>query len=539
MDPAAHPRVEPGSFRDPDTRVFHQDGAVLRALTDRALADWTSLAATRFFARFSEAGLLIPTRQISAAGDTLPAPPAAAEGWAAVLEHERVPVISYPYEWSFGMLRDAALLQLDLTLAALDEEMTLKDATPFNVQWMGARPTFIDVGSFTTYTPGDPWAGYRQFCETFLYPLLLQAYRNLPFHPWLRGRLEGITAEQCRACLSLRDWLRPGVLAHVVLQAKAQARYERTDGNVRRELRDAGFGAALIRNNVARLRRTVERLAWAPARSTWSGYQDELSYDEAEVDRKQAFVRGVASARHRALAWDIGCNTGVYSRIAAEHSDYVLALDADHLVVDRLYGALKQDAAGREHSAAGRGCRRSLTRPRVAGHGAPAAGGPRAARPHPLPRADAPRRDWPERAARRLRGVARRFRRGGRPGVRRPRRSDGEAAAAQPGRSDDQLFRGCGRCGARALLRCRDARDGRRGTADALPLPADASQRVVALSARARLRQTPAPGYRSCHRARRLALRWRQTPAPPQESCSRTPTRPVQGTTRSLRRSPR
>ena len=345
MDPAAHPRVEPGSFRDPDTRVFHQDGAVLRALTDRALADWTSLAATRFFARFSEAGSLIPTRQISASGDTLPAPPAAAEGWAAVLEHERVPVISYPYEWSFGMLRDAALLQLDLTLAALDEEMTLKDATPFNVQWIGARPTFIDVGSFTTYTPGDPWAGYRQFCETFLYPLLLQAYRNLPFHPWLRGRLEGITAEQCRACLSLRDWLRPGVLAHVVLQAKAQARYERTDGNVRRELRDAGFGAALIRNNVARLRRTVERLAWAPARSTWSGYQDELSYDEAEVDRKQAFVRGVASARHRALAWDIGCNTGVYSRIAAEHSDYVLALDADHLVVDRLYSALKQDAA--------------------------------------------------------------------------------------------------------------------------------------------------------------------------------------------------
>ncbi len=343
MDPAAHPRVEPGSFRDPDTRVFLQDGAILRGLSERALADWTSLAATGFFARFTEAGHLIPTRQVDAPGDSLPAPSAAVGSWAAVLEHDRVPVVSYPYEWSFGMLRDAALLQLDLTLAALDEAMTLKDATPFNVQWIGARPTFIDVGSFTTYTPGDPWAGYRQFCETFLYPLFLQAYRNVPFHPWLRGRLEGITAEQCRGCLSLRDWLRPGVLAHVVLQAQAQARFERSDGDVRRELRNAGFGAAMIRNNVARLRRTVERLAWTPARSTWSGYQDEHTYDDAEVERKQAFVQRVAAERRRTLVWDIGCNTGVYSRIASEHADTVLALDADHLVIDRLYAALRQD----------------------------------------------------------------------------------------------------------------------------------------------------------------------------------------------------
>ena len=343
MDPAARALVEPGSFRDPDTRVFYHDGAILRGLSERALADWTRLAATRFFARFSEAGLLIPTRQVSLPGEALPAPGTGAKEWAAVLEHERVPVVSYPYEWPFGMLRDAALLQLDLTLAALDEGMTLKDATPFNVQWTGARPTFIDVGSFTSYAPGDPWAGYRQFCETFLYPLFLQAYRDVPFHPWLRGRLEGMTAEQCRNCLSLRDWLRPGVLAHVVLQAKAQTRYEGTDADVRGELRDAGFGAALIRNNVARLRRTVEGLAWAPARSTWSAYQDEHSYDEAEVDHKQAFVRRIASARRRALVWDIGCNTGVYSRIAAEHADYVLALDADQLVIDRLYAALKED----------------------------------------------------------------------------------------------------------------------------------------------------------------------------------------------------
>ena len=338
MEASAPPRFESGSFRDPDTRVFHHDGGVFRALTERALADWTRLASTRFYRRFTDEGRLIGTRVADRADF-----PGLAPKWVAVLEHARLPVVSYPYEWTFGMLRDAALLQLDLTLAALDEGLTLKDATPFNVQWVGSRPTFIDIGSFTPYEPGAPWAGYRQFCETFLYPLFLQAYRNVPFHPWLRGRLDGITAAECRALLSGRDCLRAGVLTHVHLQAAAQARYEAAAGDVGADLRAAGFNAALIRNNVARLRRTVERLRWTPARSTWSDYQRILTYEDVDLDRKAGFVRRVLEARRWPLVWDIGCNTGVYSRMAADQADYVVALDADHLVVDRLYDALGKE----------------------------------------------------------------------------------------------------------------------------------------------------------------------------------------------------
>ena len=339
MEPSRFPRFEPGSFRDPDTRVFVHDGTVFRCLSARALADWTRLEATRFFARFTERGHLIPTRRV----DDRSGLPDLGPEWAAVLEHQRLPVVSYPYEWSFGMLKDAALLQLDLTLAAIDEEMTLKDATPFNVQWIGSRPTFIDLGSFTAYEPGDPWAGYRQFCETFLYPLFLQAYRNVPFQPWLRGRLDGITAEECRSWLSARDYLRPGVLTHVLLQAKAQARYEKADRDVKAELRAAGFGAALIRNNLIRLRRTVARLGWTPERSTWSSYERTQPYTPADLERKTGFVQRVLSTRRWSRVWDIGCNTGAYSRLAAEHAEYVLALDSDHLVVDRLYAALKAE----------------------------------------------------------------------------------------------------------------------------------------------------------------------------------------------------
>ena len=333
------PAFDPGSFRDPDTKVFRQGEAVFRCLTSRALADWTQLAASGFFARLTADGTLIPTEQVTDRSGL----PDLEPRWAAVLRHETVPFISYPYEWPFGMLRDAALLQLDLTHTALDEGMTLKDATPFNIQWLGSRPTFIDLGSFTAYEPGEPWAGYRQFCEQFLYPLFLQAYKNVPFHLWLRGRLDGMTSDVCQSLLSVRDYFRPGVLAHVYLQAKAQTRYEDSDRDIKKDLRAAGFGTSLIQNNLTRLRRTVERLEWNPLRSTWSEYERQHSYDDADVQRKSNFVRRVLAPRRWSLVWDIGCNTGTYSRLAAEHADYVLALDADHVVIDRLYHRLKEE----------------------------------------------------------------------------------------------------------------------------------------------------------------------------------------------------
>ncbi len=190
-------RLEPASFRDPDSRVFYAaNGDVCRALSADGLADWQRLAATRFFPQLVAEGRLVGSELIEAT---------APDGFAAVLRHETIPFVSYPYEWCFGMLRDAALLQLDLVAAALDEDMILKDASPYNVQWRGARPVFVDVGSFERLREGEPWAGYRQFCSLFLYPLMLQAWKGVPFNVWLRGSLEGISPNEVRGLLSLRD----------------------------------------------------------------------------------------------------------------------------------------------------------------------------------------------------------------------------------------------------------------------------------------------------------------------------------------------
>ena len=340
-DSTSSPNFDPGSFRDPDTRIFRHNGAIFRCLSRRALDDWTRLVSSDFYGQLTRERAVVATEQV----EDLRELPQLDSKWTAVLKHETVPFISYPYEWPFGMLKDAALLQLNLTLAALDDGMTLKDATPYNIQWFGTKPRFIDLGSFIAYEPGEPWVGYRQFCNQFLFPLFLQAYKDVPYHAWLRGRLEGIEAEHCRALLSSRDYFRPGVLTHVCLHAKAQARHEDSDRDVRQDLRAAGFSAAMIKTNIQRLRQIVERLTWNPDRSTWSEYTREHSYEDEDLCRKSDFVRRVLASRRWSLVWDLGCNTGTYSRLAAEHAEYVLALDADHLAVERMYAALKREGS--------------------------------------------------------------------------------------------------------------------------------------------------------------------------------------------------
>jgi SAM-dependent methyltransferase len=324
-----------GSFRDPGSRVFHQDGQIYRALDRRAMVNWERLAATRFFGAGVADGRIVGT-EMAVGVETI-------EGgeWVGVLRHEQIPVVSYPYEWTFSMLRDAALLQLDLLASALAEDMILKDSTPFNVQWRGTTPVFIDIGSFEALESGDVWIGYDQFLRQYLYPLMLTAYVGIPFQPWLRGQPDGLTADQLRRVMSSRDLLRKSGLLHVALPARA----ERTAGgggrNVRSELKDAGFSKEMIESNVSGLRRIVGGLEWNPGASRWNRYATECDHVQVDRGAKAAFVTRVLEADAPGIVWDVGANDGYFSKLAAETADYVLALDADAVILDEVYRALK------------------------------------------------------------------------------------------------------------------------------------------------------------------------------------------------------
>ncbi len=327
--------VDPGSYRDPGSRVFRRNSDVFRALDARAMADWEQLQTTRFFSAGVADGTIVSTERV----DVAPPP----GEWAGVLRHDAIPIISYPYEWTFSMLRDAALLQLDLMSAALAENMILKDATPYNVQWRGPRPVFIDIGSFERLEPGDLWVGYRQFLQQYLYPLMLTARVGVPFQPLLRGQPEGISADELSRMLSPKDRLRKSSLLHVILPARAERRYgmEGGDVDVRSELQQAGFTTNMIATNVTGLRRIVESLSWDPGSSTWNRYAADCDHVELQRDAKADFVTGSLLEHAPDVVWDLGTNDGYFAKLAAVTTDQVLALDADHLVLDELYQSLR------------------------------------------------------------------------------------------------------------------------------------------------------------------------------------------------------
>jgi hypothetical protein len=331
---------EPGSFRDPASTVFYLDGRVLRGLDGEAAAEWRALQDTRFFPRLLEQGKVCPTEQVPA--------PSGDGTWALVLEHERIPFVSYPYEWTFSMLRDAALLHLDILLDALDEGVTMKDGYAYNVQWRGTTPVFIDVVSFERLRGGEPWAGYRQFCQTFLYPLLLQAYKGVAFQPLLRGQVDGIPPDQMRRLFSGRDQLRPGVLKHVTLHSAMQSRMSKAGTqNTREELEAAGFSVELNRATVRALRKLVAGLSWRPDASHWADYQQTSTYTDQERAAKSEFVDQALAGRRLGLVWDLGCNDGTYSRIAARHAAGVVAVDVADDVIDGLYRRLRDEGEHR------------------------------------------------------------------------------------------------------------------------------------------------------------------------------------------------
>lgn len=335
-------QVDGGSFRDREGRVYVQGQRIFRGLSDSALTHFRALCKTRFYHAFSGAGEIIASREVDPSDA-----PRVSGNWAAFLEHQRVPYISYPYEWTFSMLRDAALLQLRLLEAALNEGWIMKDASPYNVQFVRGKPVFIDLPSFEPWSAGSPWNGYRQFCELNLFPLMLQAYKGLQFQPFLRARTGGVEVQAAAKLFGWRDRLRPGVFTHVWLQALLDRKYGGTDRNLRGELGSAGFNREMVLHNVRKLQKLLSRLRWAAAESEWADYEEFHNYAAQDLQLKMAFVEKAARAATARIAWDLGCNTGRFSRVLARHCELVLAMDADHLAVERLYHDAEAMQSGR------------------------------------------------------------------------------------------------------------------------------------------------------------------------------------------------
>jgi len=324
----------PGSYRDPSGFVYTRDGILYRQVNLDFQRQFEAFIASGLYDRLTGEGLLVPHEDVGLEH-------AASSEACAVLRPKRVPFISYPYEWSFGQLRDAALLTLTIQERALEQGFTLRDSSAFNVQFQDGRPIFIDTLSFEPREEGSPWVAYKQFCEHFLVPLTLMSRVDIRCGSLLRNYLDGIPLDLGSRLLPRRSWASLGTALHIHLHARAQGRYsgaaQPAVSRGRRLSRDALL--RLIRN----LESAVRGLSWKPSGTEWADYTSDNNYSDSAARSKResviAFLRG-SGAR---LVWDLGANTGEYSRAARELVPQVVAFDLDPAAVERNYRRVRQE----------------------------------------------------------------------------------------------------------------------------------------------------------------------------------------------------
>lgn len=325
--------IESGSFRDPSSRVFYLDDRVLRGLDDEATAIDAAVRASGLMDKLIARGLFVanwPVNDVSPP-DGIPA--------GSIIESRRIATINYPAEWSFAMLKDAALATLDANLVALDQGFILKDASAFNVVFEGTTPTIIDITSLDEFGERGIWTAYGQFCDHFLAPLMLEAYAGVPFQRMLHGQIEGIPIVELNKLLRGRTGIHKGVLNHVRLRSRLERRAARMTTEARRDVGKLLLPRPAVIAAIRKMRTLVSNLE-SSAPSTWSGYEETLPYEKADTETKAEFVRATAAvAAGKALAVDVGANAGLFTRILSEHFDNTIGLDNDQGAIDALYAA--------------------------------------------------------------------------------------------------------------------------------------------------------------------------------------------------------
>jgi hypothetical protein len=322
------------SFRDPSGFVYTRAGVLYRQVNRVFQREFEAVTASGVYQELARDGLLVPH-------EAVPLELAATGEAVAVLRPEPVRFISYPYEWSFGQLRDAALLTLEIQERALAKGLTLRDASAYNVQFDAGRPVFIDTLSFEPRTEGAPWVAYRQFCEHFLVPLALMSGVDPSLALLLRTHLDGVPLELGTRLLGRRSWLRPGLLFHVRLHAMAQRRYRDRPPEARVTAR--GVSAQTVQGLARSLRSVVQGLDWDPGGTEWSDYTSDNNYSAEAAGSKRDLVAAMLRGRGARTVWDLGANTGEYSRAALAAAEQVVAFDIDPAAVERNYRRVRAE----------------------------------------------------------------------------------------------------------------------------------------------------------------------------------------------------
>lgn len=316
-----------GSFRDPSGFLFYKDGQLFRQINKVYQENYDHLIQSGLYEDLVNSRLLIPHSLIELS-------PFVPETFYKIIKPDVVPFISYPYEWCFSQLKDAALTTIKIQKKALDYKMSLKDASAYNIQFLNGMPLLIDTLSFERYVEGKPWVAYKQFCQHFLAPLALMSYTDIRLNQSLKIFLDGIPLDMASVLLPFRTRFRFSLLTHIHLHAKSQRYFA---GKEIKKNKNDKFGLLALQGLLGNLESAINKLKWEAKDTEWADYYSDNNYTEESHQHKKQLVTEFLKMVKSKFILDIGANTGAFSRICSKMQIATISLDIDSAAVEKNY----------------------------------------------------------------------------------------------------------------------------------------------------------------------------------------------------------
>ena len=320
---------ENSSFRDPSGFLFYENGILFRQINKSYEKHYLKLMSSGLYDELISKNLMISHEDVDMSVKSL-------DGFK-IIKPEKIQFISYPYEWSFSQFRDAAILTLEIQKIALKHNMILKDASSYNIQFKNNHPIFIDSLSFEEYVEGQTWNAYGQFCRHFVAPIALMSNKDIRLQQLLRIHIDGIPLDLASKLLPIKTLAMFSLISHIHFHSKSEKKYSSKKINVKKINMKRRSFEGLIENLLSGIKKSKLKLE----DTEWGDYYDDTNYTNESFNKKQKIVKEFLNLSNPDVVWDLGSNTGIFSRIASETCSTVISFDIDPLAIEKNYLYLK------------------------------------------------------------------------------------------------------------------------------------------------------------------------------------------------------
>ena len=312
-------KVEESSFRDSTSQLVWRDGQVFRKVSPETQEVLQAVEASGLYDKLVKEKLLLPMQ------------------WSGSYEirPQQLNFVSYPYEWSFNMLKDAAIVTLQICKEAIQQNFILKDASAYNIQFHKGRPVFIDHGSLSRYEDGQPWRAYEQFCKHFLGPLSLGSLEDTRLLKLSQQYIDGVAIDLASKLLPRKSFINFGVAYHIHLHKHYQQR-RNDDAAKKRSIKISKRGLLSVVDNLIE---TVGGLKRKEEPQHWLRYRQDGSYSQEALENKRRVVGELVEVLNPKTLWDIGTNDGLFCENQRTNN---IAIDREEGLIDKIYTESKR-----------------------------------------------------------------------------------------------------------------------------------------------------------------------------------------------------